>query len=70
MPDGDVYFRKTDETLDLTKKVTAGVKDAVLRMCGTAHSCQAEVVLMVLSQALEQDLFAAFSFKSQAVLVI
>ena len=61
MPDGDVYFRKTDETLDLTKKVTAGVEDAVLRMCGTAHSCQAEVVLMVLSQALEQDLFAAFS---------
>ena len=32
-----------------------------MRMCGTAHSCQAEVILMVLSQALEQDLYAAFA---------
>ena len=62
MPDGDVVsFRKTDETKELTKKVTAGVKDTVLRICGTAHSSQAEVILMVLSQAMEQDLYAAFT---------
>jgi len=61
MPDGDVSFYKTDETEEQARNVTAGVRDAVLRMCGTAHSCQAEVILMVLSQALEQDLFAAFT---------
>lgn len=61
MPDGDVSFRKTDDTKEQARKVTAGVKDQVLRMCGTSHPCQAEIILMVLSQALEQDLFAAFT---------
>ena len=61
MPDGDVCFSRTDSTRENTESVVAGVKDVVMRMCGTAHSCQAEVILMVLSQALEQDLYAAFA---------
>lgn len=60
MPDGGVSFSRTDSSNEQTESVVAGVKDVVMRMCGTAHSCQAEVILMVLSQALEQDLHAAF----------
>ena len=61
MPGGDVSFSKTDDSEEQIQNVVAGVKDVVMRMCGTAHSCQAEVILMVLSQALEQDLHAAFA---------
>jgi hypothetical protein len=60
MPDGGVSFSRTDSSNEQTESVVAGVKEVVMRMCGTAHSCQAEVILMVLSQALEQDLHAAF----------
>ena len=61
MPDGNVCFSKTDESQEQAETVTAGVADAVLRMCGTMHSCQAENLILVFTQALEQDLFAAFA---------
>ena len=56
-----VCFTKENNLDEQVQSVVDDVSRTVIRMCGTSHPQQAENLLMVLSQALESELYAAFA---------
>lgn len=62
LPGGVECFRKSQDACgpSQNKRMKDGIREAVIGICGASHPKQIENLLMVLSQAFEQDLYVPF----------